>query len=49
MARIYDENRPVDWNVLETKFDWFSDMIGVPQDPIWHGEGDVYTHTKMVV
>ena len=23
-------------------------MAAVPQDPEWHGEGDVLTHTKMV-
>lgn len=38
----------VDWTALE-QFDWISDMRGVEQDKIWHGEGDVYTHTKMVV
>lgn len=24
-------------------------LIGIPQDPIWHPEGDVWTHTLMVV
>lgn len=24
-------------------------MVGVPQDPQWHPEGDVWVHTKMVV
>ncbi len=24
-------------------------LIGVPQDPRWHPEGDVWTHTRMVV
>jgi len=24
-------------------------LIGVPQDPVWHPEGDVFVHTKLVV
>jgi tRNA nucleotidyltransferase (CCA-adding enzyme) len=24
-------------------------LVGVPQDPVWHPEGDVWTHTLMVV
>lgn len=43
-----EETGQMDWESLE-KFDWISDMHGVEQDPIWHAEGDVYTHTKMVV
>ncbi len=27
---------------------FLSDMRGVMQNPVFHGEGDVYTHTKMV-
>ena len=46
---IYKIGQPVDWDALEAKFDWFRDMKGVQQDPIWHAEGDVFTHTKMVV
>lgn len=26
-----------------------ADLIGVPQDPVWHPEGDVYVHTGLVV
>lgn len=37
-----------DWQVLERRFSWFADMKDVPQDPEWHAEGDVFTHTKMV-
>ena len=27
---------------------WFSRMENTPQTPEWHGEGDVWTHTRMV-
>lgn len=45
----YEVGLPIDWNALENNFSWFQDMRGVPQDPIWHAEGDVFVHTKMVV
>lgn len=45
----YQIDAPVDWEAVEQEFDWFRDMKGVPQDPVWHAEGDVYVHTKMVV
>ncbi len=28
--------------------DWFARMEKTPQDPRWHGEGDVWTHTGLV-
>lgn len=37
------------WNTLKDKFEWVRDMEGVPQDPIFHAEGDVATHTQMVL
>lgn len=46
---LYQPGQPIDWTAIEQKFDWFRDMKGVPQDPIWHAEGDVFTHTQMVV
>ena len=45
----YEIGAPILWDIFEREFDWFQDMKGVPQDPIWHAEGDVFTHTKMVV
>ncbi len=45
----YETQQAIDWDAIEARFDWFRDMKGVPQDPIWHAEGDVFTHTKMVV
>jgi hypothetical protein len=38
-----------DWSHLEQTFDWVADMKGVPQDKIHHAEGDVATHTQMVL
>jgi predicted kinase len=38
----------VNWDIID-QLDWIQDMHGVEQDPQWHGEGDVYIHTKMVV
>jgi predicted kinase len=37
------------WQALEGKFSWIADMANVPQDPRHHAEGDVATHTKMVL
>lgn len=31
------------------QFDWFQCLSDIPQDPLWHAEGDVLTHTRMVV
>lgn len=45
----YVIDTPIPWDEMENDFEWFREMKGVPQDSIWHGEGDVFTHTKMVV
>jgi hypothetical protein len=45
----YEVDQPIDWDAIELAFSWFRDMKGVPQDSEWHAEGDVFTHTKMVV
>jgi len=45
----YEVGEKIDWDKLTQTFDWLADMKGVEQDPIWHQEGDVYVHTKMVV
>jgi len=39
----------LDWSNLSDSYSWIADMKGVRQDDIWHAEGDVFTHTKMVV
>lgn len=38
-----------DWTHLETRFDWVKRMNDVPQDVIYHAEGNVATHTQMVL
>lgn len=38
-----------DWPTLYERFDWVRDMRGVPQDRTHHAEGDVETHTQMVI
>ncbi len=45
----YEIDKPVDWAYLESAYEWFKDMEGIPQDKEWHAEGDVMKHTKMVV
>ncbi|MDF1547267.1 MAG: AAA family ATPase [Bacteroidales bacterium] len=37
------------WKELEDKFSWVHDMQNVPQDPIYHAEGNVAIHTQMVM
>lgn len=38
----------VQWEALDARFEWIQAMRNVPQDPIWHAEGDVWIHTSMV-
>jgi len=38
-----------DWENIRESFSWIRDMEGVPQDPIFHAEGDVAVHTRMVM
>lgn len=46
---LYNIDKPLDWIAMEAAFDWLHEMRDVPQDAVWHSEGDVLTHTKMVV
>lgn len=46
---FYEIGAPVDWENLKQSYDWIRDMIGVPQNPVWHAEGDVFNHTKLVI
>ena len=39
----------IDWESLERLFPLASDLRACPQDPVFHAEGDVWTHTRMVV
>lgn len=38
----------IDWNSIQTHLDWIDNLKGCQQDPIYHAEGDVLIHTKMV-
>jgi putative nucleotidyltransferase with HDIG domain len=38
----------LDWDAITAEFDWVRAMDGCAQDPLWHAEGDVLTHTRMV-
>lgn len=44
----YDINSGIDWSSIEREYEWFRDMANIPQDTIWHAEGNVQIHTKMV-
>ena len=44
---LLKKNEP-DWATIE-RFDWVEPMKNCPQDTIYHAEGDVWTHTRMVV
>ena len=37
----------VPWREIREAFGWVRDLAGVPQDPVFHGEGDVEAHTRM--
>jgi tRNA nucleotidyltransferase (CCA-adding enzyme) len=38
-----------DWGVMRQLFPELQELVGVPQEPDWHPEGDVDVHTLMVV
>lgn len=37
-----------DWPLLTVAYPWIEQMKGVPQNPLYHAEGDVWIHTGMV-
>ena len=39
----------LDWPALLSRFEWLRAMEGCLQEPLWHEEGDVLTHTRMVI
>ena len=39
----------LDWPALESAFPWLAPLRLTPQDAVWHAEGDVLTHTRMVL
>ncbi|QBD76213.1 HD domain-containing protein [Ktedonosporobacter rubrisoli] len=38
----------LDWAALQEQFSWLRALAGVPQDALYHAEGDVLIHTGMV-
>ncbi|MFN7919882.1 MAG: AAA family ATPase [Bryobacteraceae bacterium] len=38
----------VDWESIDAEFDWIRAMKECPQDPVYHAEGNVWIHTRMV-
>jgi hypothetical protein len=38
----------LDWDAAHNEFQFVRDMQSCPQDPIYHAEGDVWIHTRMV-
>ena len=49
LGAMPNDERGVDWEALEKTYlnDYFVKMAETQQNPYYHGEGDVYTHTKM--
>ncbi len=39
----------LDWEGLDAAYDWVRAMRDCPQDPVYHAEGDVWIHTRMVL
>lgn len=48
MRNLWSQDLKPNWELIEQK-DWFIAMKECPQDPVFHAEGDVGIHTKMVV
>ena len=46
--KYYDVATGPKWDLIQQNCDWFRDMEQVEQDHIWHAEGNVQIHTKMV-
>lgn len=42
------QNQQVNWDLLEA-WAWVEPMRNCPQEPEYHAEGDVWTHTRMVI
>jgi predicted kinase len=38
----------VDWPAIDASYPWVRALVGCPQDPVYHAEGDVWTHTRLV-
>ncbi len=38
----------LDWDAVHNEFQFVREMQETPQDPVYHAEGDVWIHTRMV-
>jgi predicted kinase len=38
----------LDWTTIVDRFPWLQPLASCPQNPIYHAEGDVLTHTRLV-
>ncbi|HLO52393.1 MAG TPA: AAA family ATPase [Kamptonema sp.] len=38
----------LNWRSLQAEFEWLQSLENCPQDPQYHAEGDVLTHTRLV-
>ncbi len=38
----------VKWDAIDAQYDWIRAMRGCEQDPVFHAEGDVWIHVRMV-
>src|SRR5262245_48764797 len=46
---VPNPHRPaIDWRTIADTFEWFRRLDGCPQDTVYHAEGDVQIHTRMV-
>ncbi len=43
-----ESNWSIDWTSMLGQFEWLRNLSGCPQNPDYHAEGDVLTHTKLV-
>lgn len=48
VLRVPEPGGPVAWDELDGALPWIAALRGVPQDPVFHAEGDVWIHTRMV-
>lgn len=39
----------LNWEEIDAAYEWVRALKDVPQDPIYHAEGDVWIHTRMVL
>lgn len=48
-ALVPEPGGAIDWQPVTEAFGWFRALKGCAQDPVFHAEGDVDVHTRMVV